>query len=129
MDKIKPQTLDLVNGNVKENWRRWSQAMRLCLNGPLSEKTEKQQACYFLLYIGQDGRDVFNTWALPEEEADKVEPLFTRFKAYCEPRKNLTVIRHKFNSRFQTPAESADQFITDLRLLSTDCEFDALSDL
>ena len=56
MDKIKPQTLDLVNGNVKANWRRWSQAMRLCLNGPLLENTaEKQQAIYFLLDIGQDG--------------------------------------------------------------------------
>ena len=64
--------------------------MRLCLDGPLSEKTAKQKASYFLLYIGQAGRDVFNTWTLTEAEKDKPEPLFTRFKAYCEPRKNLS---------------------------------------
>ena len=128
MDKIKPNQLDLMNGNICENWRRWSQAMRLCLDGPLSEKTEKQQASYFLLYIGESAREVYNTWNLSEEEKDKTEPLFTRFKEYCEPRKNLTVIRHKFNSRFQSNSETADQFITDLQILSKDCEFGLLKD-
>ena len=35
--------LDFENGNIAENWKRWKQTMRLMLQGPLSEKDEKQQ--------------------------------------------------------------------------------------
>ena len=71
---------------------------------------------------------MFNTWTLSEEEQNKPKILFQKFGDYCKPKKNLTVLRHKFNSRVQSTAESADHFITDLKLLSLDCEYGALRD-
>ena len=53
---------------------------------------------------------------------------FEKFGDYCKPKKNLTVLRHKFNSRVQSTTESADHSITDLKLLSLDCEYRALRD-
>ena len=34
--------LDLENGNVTENWKRWKQTMQLMLQGPLAEREENQ---------------------------------------------------------------------------------------
>ena len=128
MDNTKPEPLDLHSSNLSEAWRRWSQTMNLCLDGPLSGKSDKAKCSYFLLYIGQDARDVFNTWTLSEEEQNKPKILFEKFGDYCKPKKNPTVLRHKFNSRVQSTAESADHFITDLKLLSLDCEYGPLRD-
>ena len=71
---------------------------------------------------------MFNTWTLSEEEQNKPKILFEKFGDYCKPKKNLTVLRHKFNSCVQLTAESADHFITDSKLLSLDCEYGALRD-
>ena len=54
MDNTKPEPLDLHSSNLSEAWRRWSQTMNLCLDGPLSGKSDKAKCSYFLPYIGQD---------------------------------------------------------------------------
>ena len=90
---------DFENGNIAENWKRWRQTMRLMLQGTLSKKDEKQQCGYFLLYLGQNGRDIYNTWTLTSAETDKIDVLFEKYEAYCIPKQNVTVIRYKFNTR------------------------------
>ncbi|CAB3983545.1 Hypothetical predicted protein [Paramuricea clavata] len=74
--------LDFENGSLAESWKQWKQTMKLTLQGPLAEKEEKQQCGYFLLYIGQKGRDIYNTWALKSAEIDKIDALFDRFEAF-----------------------------------------------
>ena len=88
------------------------------LSGPLASKSEDVKYSFFLLFIGQEARDVYNTWALTADERDKTDVLFKKFEEYCKPRKNLTVIQHKFNSHVQGVLQTADQFITDFKLLS-----------
>ena len=92
--------------------------MKLVLSGPLASKSEDVKCSFFLLFIGQEARDVYNVY--------KSDVLFKKFEEYCKPRKNLTVIWHKFNSRVQEVSETADQFITELKLLSMDCEYGEL---
>jgi hypothetical protein len=93
---------------------------------PLAEKEEKQQCGYFLLYIGQKGRDIYNTWALKSAEIDKIDALFDRFEAYCNPKQNVTVLRYKFNTRDQRSDENIDQYVTELRRLANDCSYGEL---
>lgn len=52
----------------------------------------------------------------------------TAFKEYCNPRKNLTYERHKFNTRAQVKNETIDQYVTVLRTLAATCEFENLHD-
>ncbi len=56
------------------------------------------------------------------------QELKTAFKAYCNPRKNLTFERHEFNTRDQDENETIDQYITALRNLAATCEFESLHD-
>ena len=128
MDSIKPPMMDFENGNVAENWKMWCQHMQLLLTGPLAEKKDEQKSSYFLLYIGQTGRDIYNTWYSPEDTKPTVEELITKFSEYCKPKKNTIMARFKFNSRVQKANENTDQFVTDLRLISQECEYGELRD-
>ena len=68
MDNTKPEPMDLQSSNLSETWRKWSLTMNICLDGPLSGKSDKTTCSYFLLYIGQDAQDMYNTWTLADEE-------------------------------------------------------------
>ena len=97
--KFEIPPMDFESASVGETWRRWKQTMELMLSGPLSGKEEKEQCSYFLLHIGQTGRDIFNTWKLSEQERDKIKVLFDKFSEHCLPQQNTTVMRFRFYSR------------------------------
>ena len=59
MNNTKKEPLDLHSRNLSEAWRRWSQTLNLCMDGPFSGKAK---CSYFLLYIGQDAQDAL--WTL-----------------------------------------------------------------
>ncbi|CAB4024811.1 retrotransposon-like family member retr-1, partial [Paramuricea clavata] len=85
------------------------------------------------------GREVHKTltFATPETETNQegattwkrtTNELKSAFKTYCNPRKNITFERHKFNIRNQEENESIDQYVTVLRTLAAPCEFETLHD-
>ncbi|CAC5359831.1 unnamed protein product [Mytilus coruscus] len=114
--------------NLSEKWKRWKQTMNLYLEVAMGEKTEKEQCRAVLYVIGLEGREIYNTFNFGENEADKLEVLLKKFEDYCIPKKNVTVIRHRFNTRVQNPSESIDQYLTDRKLIAKNCEFEHLKD-
>ena len=111
----------------------------------LFEKTElkgctgEERCSYFLLLVGEKGREIHKTLTFAEPETEKGEdgkPVWKRtteqlrkaFREYCSPQKNVTYERHKFNIRNQTENESIDQYVTELRTLASTCEFENLKD-
>ncbi|CAC5384774.1 unnamed protein product [Mytilus coruscus] len=96
--------------NLSEKWKRWKQTMNLYLE------------------VAMEGREIYNTFNFGENEADKLEVLLKKFEDYCIPKKNVTVIRHRFNTRVQNSSESIDQYLTDLKLIAKNCEFEHLKD-
>ena len=94
----------------------------LMFTGPIRSKSGAEKYSNLLLYIGQQGRDIHNTWTPASDQ--KKDPAFLRnkFKENCEPRKNITLERHKFFNRNQAVHEPIDVYVTDLRLLSRSCE-------
>ena len=77
--------------------------------------------------MGQNGRDICNTWTLTLEETDKIDVLFEKYEAYCNPKQNVTVIRYKFNTRNQSDGETVDQYVTELKRLAKDCAYGELT--
>lgn len=59
---------------------------------------------------GEEASAVFNAFDLDGEEGDedKIDTLKQKFKQYCEPRKNLTFLRHQFFPRSQGRTETID---------------------
>ncbi len=120
--------MDFENGNIVDNWKKWKQTVSLVFTGPLAGKREIEKCSFFLLYIGQTGRDIYNTWTLTDDEQDKIEPLFERFQRHCIPLVNVTILRYRFNTRNQNSSESFDQYYTELKTIAKDCAFGNIQD-
>ena len=52
----------------------------------MAKKSEAEQCAMFLYLIGEEGRDVFDNMIFADAEKDKIEPLFEKFKHYCNPK-------------------------------------------
>ncbi len=64
-----PREINFAATNVAETWRKWRQSMQL-----MAKKTEKEIYSFFLLSIGETGREIFNTWVWPKVVDDNGEP-------------------------------------------------------
>lgn len=67
------------------------------------------------------------TFEGPEHERN-LKQVMDAFDKHFDPKKNETVERYQFFSRFQNLGESLEKFITDLKLLATTCNFGDLKD-
>ena len=134
MNEIKgPGEMDFTcPNNVSEMWRRWRRGMEYFLAATCSGKSEGERVAIFMCMIGKDGQEVKDTFEFEraEDGTDIVTTkiLFEKFEAYCKPRRNLVVDRHRFLTRDQQPGESIDQFVTELRTLAASCEWGELKD-
>ncbi len=110
--------------NLKENWRRFKQHVELMFSGPLKSRAEAEKCSYLLIWVGQKGRDIYNTWSdISETDRGKLKTYFDRFEKHVNPKANPVFARYKFHNKVQSSAEPVEQFITELQLLAQDCEF------
>ena len=92
-------------------------------SGPLKLKPEEDKCSYLLIWVGEKGRDVYNTWTLGDDERKKLKTFYDKFEGYVTPKANPVLARYKFHNEVQDQDESVDQFVTELRLLAKDCGF------
>ena len=93
-------------------------------SGPLKSRQEAEKCSYLLIWVGQKGRDIYNTWTdITDEDKSKLETYYDRFEAHVSPRANPVFARFKFHGRVQGSSEPAEKFITDLCILAQDCDF------
>lgn len=129
MEQLKPPNSLSLEGNLAENWKTWIQKLELYLVASgISEKSQKVRCATFLHVAGDEAIKVYNTMEFGEDEEEDIEVLKERFRVYCEPRKNITYLRHMFFTRAQGRNESIDAYVTDLKNKAKDCEFGQLSD-
>ena len=58
----------------------------------------------------------------------KPDSIIAAFNSYCSPHRNITYLHHCFIAHKQKADKLFDDFITDLKKLSLDCEFGGLTD-
>ena len=117
MEQLRPPSNLSFVGNLAENWRCWWQAFELYMVATgLNEKTETVRCATLLHVAGDDAIKVFNTFLFDTpEDKKKLDKVKEKFLQYCEPRKNLTYLRHLFFTRSQQIGESTDTYVTDLK--------------
>ncbi|UYV84941.1 hypothetical protein LAZ67_X004064, partial [Cordylochernes scorpioides] len=90
-----------------------------------ASKPDKLKVAILLNFIGEEALKVFNTFHLKEDEGENFDLVINKFDNFCEPKKNVIFERFKFFSATQKDGESIDSFITELKGLSTSCEFES----
>ena len=91
---------------------------------------EESTKVKLLLYlVGSQGQKIYSTMTFEVRERERnLKQVMDAFDKHCNPKKNETVERYKFVSRFQNPGEPLEKFITNLKLLATTCNFGDLKD-
>ena len=129
MSGLRPPGPLSLEGNLAKNYADWIREFNVYeIATQLTDKPEKVRCATFLHVAGPQAQAIHQTLTFTRDEVNKIEPLKLKFKEYCEPKRNITVIRYLFNTRNQHNGEPFTKFVTDLKRLARDCEFDALEE-
>ena len=131
-----PKAINFDSDNLSTEWKKWENHLKFYLTA--TEKDEKSDAIktsILMACIGEKGREIYETFQFPAKaNATDPEPsmVFTevvkKFKEYCNPRKNVTILRYKFFTYKQLEGQSFDDFVTKLKVLAQECELETLKD-
>ena len=58
----------------------------------------------------------------------KLSSVLLKFSEYCNPRKNITIIPQKFFTYLQHEGQNFHDFVTELKRIGSECEFESLYD-
>jgi len=124
-----PDILKLNDGSTASNWRTWVSAWNnYRLATKLDKEKEARQVATLLAVIGKEANKVFRTftWASPDE-AKKIASVVSKFEEYCIPRENTIYERFLFCTRDQRESETLDQYLTELRQIAANCDFESIT--
>ncbi|XP_054721344.1 uncharacterized protein LOC129231122 [Uloborus diversus] len=74
--------------------------------------------------MGEDCLDIFNSFGLSSADSEKYDAVLNSFDNYFAPKKNTVIARYKFFNCVQGENESVDSFVTNLKVLAKDCDFE-----
>lgn len=117
-------------GSLAENWRFFKQKFDLFLKASRSTKESSEfKTALLLSCIGDRALKIYNNFSFASTESNQdFTTVINKFEAYFNPEKNVTYERHIFLSRNKKPYETMEEYITDLRDLSSTCDFGTLTD-
>lgn len=123
MASLKQPDINWESRNLAEEWRKFRQLAELMFIGPLHKTTEQEKCAYLLIWTGEKGREIYNSWNLRTEEQQKLDILYANFEKHTTPKKNILFARYLFHNRSQQQGEPFEAFVTDLRRLVKDCSY------
>ena len=113
-----------MSSNLPKEFASFKQYCQLIFSGPYSGKSEKEKASFFLLWIGQQGRDIYNSWTFADDsEREQVDPLVERFEKHLQPKVNSWLSRFELQQMRQNASEPVDDFVARCRNVAAKCKF------
>ncbi|XP_069129346.1 uncharacterized protein [Argopecten irradians] len=116
--------MDWCKTDLVTAWKSFKQHVEFMFSGPLKKKGEVEKCSYFMLWIGEKGRNIYSTWTLTADEGKLLKTYYDRFESYVKPRSNVIYNRYRFHSKQQSEGETFEQFVTELQVLVKDCNYD-----
>lgn len=84
-------------------------------------KVEKQ-VNYILLFAGEQGLKIYNSWSLIQEEANQPDVVWEKFTTHVEPKTNFRIARFQLQKMKQED-ESIDSYVSRVKLQAFKCKF------
>ena len=89
----------------------------------LNQKPGEYQCSMLRYTFTEETRKIYNTLGLTADEAKNATTIITKLETFAKGTVNETMERHTFNSRRQEEGEPFDDFLTELKHLSKNCNF------
>jgi hypothetical protein len=123
-----PAKLELA-GNLQEQYAKWIDQYNIYAKATgVTGKDEAVQCSVFLHVAGPEAQEIAQTFVFPEEQKDKIDPLKAKMKEHCDGKRNITLIRYRFNTTNQNEGQSFDNYLIELRHKIEYCEYAGLKD-
>ena len=105
--------------NAFRSFRRY---FNLIFEGPYSAKSEKEKVTFLLLWIGNHGIDLYNswTWNSPQDK-HKLDAVWNKFSDHIEPKVNAYLARFQLSQLKQHSDEAVDDFIACCQVAASKC--------
>ena len=130
MDKLRaPDKFNLDARNLADAWKKWKEELNLYIDLTMDDDNEPAKVKLFLYLIGTRGREIYETMTFAKAPENRTLLMVTEaFDNYCNPKRNETVERYRFNMRNQSQDEIFDKYVTELKILASTCNYGALHD-
>ena len=130
MDQLNPSSELCFDGDIACVWKKWKQPFEFFMTATQSdEEDDKIKTCILLSCIGSKGRKVYGTFDFAESDnAKMLNVVLEMFDTYCQPKKNITISRHKCFTNKQQEGQTFSDFVTALKRLSDECDLATLND-
>ena len=128
---VSPPNRLSLSGDTERAWRTFKQKFTLYLKA--TEKDKKPEAVQVALLLttgGDDLLEIYNSLEFApaaDSDPDPSQVLSTvlgKLDEYFTPRKNELAARYKFRKCVQNSGESLESYITRLKILIKDCDYD-----
>ena len=113
----------LVKWRLASSMETFQQHCEFAFGWPLKGKSGEQRCNYLMIWVGEKGRDVYNTWNLSSEESKKLTIYYEKFEVYVKPKSNNIFAWYKFHNIVQQEKEPFEQFLTKLKIEVKDCGY------
>ncbi|XP_050064587.1 uncharacterized protein LOC126553473 [Aphis gossypii] len=127
MDNLRPPNeLNIHDAHIE--WPKWKKNFNIYkVAAGISKKKKDEQLAIFLHIIGEDARDVFDTFETAGEITE-LDGAIELFDAFYKQKINECVEAYKFNIREQKVGETFGEYLSALRKLSENCNFGTMKD-
>ena len=128
--KINPMSpIDLSSKSSQSDaWTSWYMQFRIFVKASgLQDEPNDKQVAILLHHLGPDVFPIFKSFNV-DMDTVLLSDLIQLFNNYFLPKKNIAVERNNFFTRKQSPGETIDEFLTDLKILSQTCEFGVIEE-
>ena len=120
---IDPPRMDWSSADLPTTFYNFKQYCELIFSGPLADKDEATRVTYVLLWVGQEGLRMYNTWDLTDDARKKLSVLWNGFARMIEPKTNYRLNRFNLQRYRQAEHESVDEYMTRCKLQAKKCNF------
>lgn len=128
LDGIPVPKLDLRASNMPLEWHNFATSLKIYLRATgLEQSEDTRKFAVMLQFIGKEGIYIFNSFNV---DLDKItfKELTSKFEQHFVPKINTSIERHKLFNRKQQADEDLENYATDLKNISLQCEFGELAD-
>jgi hypothetical protein len=124
MDYIKKVDNLRVDGNLADNWKKFRQAFDIfVIAAEVDTKKDPIKVAILLNAVGEEARDLFETFGLPAADKISFEKVLAAFENHCLPKKNILFERSVFYHRHQADGEPFEKFLFDVKKFAQRCDF------